>query len=277
MVNPTSPYSPSSMPSYGRVKSKAMRNRLIITLVVLIFVYVSAVSCKVDFGLLISGIPDGINFISNMLPPDLSAVKDLIKPAFDTIIFALLATIFGSILSLLCGLAGASNIAPVWLRSSSRIFMAFERALPEIIVILLLISALGIGAFAGVAALSLGCVGMLGKLFADAIEEVNPKILESIESVGGNKWQMIMFGVIPEIMPSIVTNSIFRFEVNIRLSVLMGAVGAGGIGYELYHSFNILQYERATTAILITLFLVFVSEKLSGYLRKKVTTSYKLK
>jgi phosphonate transport system permease protein len=274
-VNHSSTSPPS--PSYGRLKAKAIRNRIGIAALLLIFGYIAALSCKVDIGVLISGIPDGIHFISNMLPPDISAAKDMMKPAFDTIVFALLATIFGSVMSLCFGLAGASNIAPGWLRSSSRIFMAFERALPEIIVILLLISALGIGAFAGVAALSLGCVGMLGKLFADAIEEVNPKILESIESVGGNKWQMIMFGVIPEIMPSIVTNSIFRFEVNIRLSVLMGAVGAGGIGYELYHSFNILQYERATTAILITLFLVFLSEKLSGYLRKKVTTSYKLK
>ncbi len=158
-----------------------------------------------------------------------------------------------------------------------RFLLTIERALPEVIILLLLISALGMGPFPGVVALSLGCIGMLGRLFADAIEEINPRVLESIASVGANKLQIIRYGVIPEVYPSIISNTLFRFEVNIRLSILMGAVGAGGIGYELFHAFNILKYERATAIILVILTLIFLTEKLSDYLRKKLNPESKLK
>jgi phosphonate transport system permease protein len=118
---------------------------------------------------------------------------------------------------------------------------------------------------------------MLGRLFADSIEEINPRVLESIASVGANKLQIIRYGVVPEVYSSIISNTLFRFEVNIRLSILMGAVGAGGIGYELFHAFNILQYERATSIILVILILIFLTEKLSDYLRKKLNPESQLK
>lgn len=264
-------------PEYQIYKRNKIRNNIIALVVLFVLAILAGISCKVNFKDLAMGIPNGLQFLSFMFPPDWSSFGEMIVPAIDTMLFAFLATIFGSILSLFFGLAGAANISPKWLRNTSRFILTFERALPEIIVILLLIAALGLGAFVGVVALSIGCIGMLGKLFADAIEEISPKVLESIESVGGNKIQMIFFGVLPEVLPAIITNTIFRFEVNIRLSVLMGAVGAGGIGYELYHSFSILQYERATMAILITLSLVFLSERLSKFLRKKIATEIKLK
>lgn len=260
--------------------AKRKRKRIIVnlsTLVVLgVLSYFAAIACKVNAKDFVDGIPSGIQFLGFMLPPDWSAFTEMLIPAFETVLLAFLATIFGGILSLFFGLAAATNLAPKWLRNTSRFLLTIERALPEIIIILLLISALGLGAFPGVIALSIGCIGMLGKLFADAIEEINPKLLESIASVGGNKIQVIFFGVIPEVLPAIITNTIFRFEINIRLSVLIGAVGAGGIGYELYHSFNVLEYERATMAILITLGLVFISERLSTHLRKKFTIEKKV-
>ena len=118
---------------------------------------------------------------------------------------------------------------------------------------------------------------MLGKLFADAIEEIDIKSLESIDAVGANKIQLIIFGVIPQIIPSIVANGIFRFEINIRLSIVLGAVGAGGIGYELYHSFALLEYDRALTALIVVLSIVFLTERLSEHLRKQIKTSGSLK
>ena len=172
---------------------------------------------------------------------------------------------------------GAANLAPAWLKFMSRFIMVAERALPEIVIILLLVAALGLGAFPGVVALAIGCLGMLGRLFADAIEEVNPKTMEAVTSVGASKMQIIQYVVLPEVMPSLISNVLFRFEVNIRLSVLLGAVGAGGIGYEIFYSFQLLEYERASTAILVVLFLVFSSERLSDYLRKKILPTGKLR
>ena len=152
-----------------------------------------------------------------------------------------------------------------------------ERALPEIIMLLLLVAALGVGPFPGVMALAIGSIGMLGKLLADAIEEIDPRVLESVESVGATRWQVIRHAVLPEVMPALLANSIFRFEVNIRASVLLGAVGAGGIGFELNKAMNMLEYERVSVAILVTLALVFTAERGSDFLRRRVLDGGKLK
>ena len=162
------------------------------------------------------------------------------------------------------------------MRSIARTLIGVERALPEIIVLLLLVAALGVGPFPGVIALAIGSVGMLGKLFADAIEELDAKVLESVGSVGATRSQIIRFAVLPEVMPALLSNSIFRFEVNIRASVLLGAVGAGGIGFELQKAMALLEYERAMMAVLVTLLLVFGAERVSDFLRRRVLDGGKL-
>ncbi|GAB3221062.1 phosphonate ABC transporter, permease protein PhnE [Spirosoma arcticum] len=262
--------------SYSRYRRKQTLQAWAVLAGLAFCAYWAGVSCKVDFNALRLGIPKGLEFLGFMFPPDWNAFSAMLKPAVETVLLAFLATVFGAVLSLLFGLAAAANIAPKWLRNTSRFVLATERSLPEIIMLLLLISALGLGPFPGVVAMSIGCIGMLGRLFSDAIEELNPATLESIRSVGAGHAQVIFYGVLPQVLPSLIANSIFRFEVNIRLSVLLGAVGAGGIGYQLYYSFQTLQYQRATTAILITLVLVFLSERMSSFLRKRYVPEVKL-
>ena len=263
--------------TYSSIKKKKVILRTISFLLLLVVAYFSAEMCNVNKKGLLEGIEQGYQFLLQMFPPDWQVVTDMIYPSFETILIALLSTIFGFFISFFIALGGAANLSPVWLKNICRFIMAIERALPEIIIILLLIASLGLGAFPGVIALSIGCIGMLGRLFADAIEEIDHKVLESIEATGASKWQVVQYGVIPEILPSLISNTIFRFEVNIRLSVLLGAVGAGGIGYELYYSFQLLEYQKATMAIIIILLLIFFSERLSDYLRKKVWSVEKIK
>lgn len=238
-----------------------------------------AVAAKVvgaSWSALLNGVSNGMDFVYHMFPPDWSAFPELLQPAFQSLVLALLGTVFGIVISLFFGLSAASNLAPPWVRNSCRFIIAVERSLPEIIILLILIAALGLGPFAGVIALALGCIGMLGKLFADAIEEIDKSSLESIEAVGANKLQVILFGVIPQIIPTIIANGIFRFEINIRLSIVLGAVGAGGIGYELYHSFALLEYGRALMALIIVLTMVFITERISDHWRSKVNKTNRL-
>jgi phosphonate transport system permease protein len=249
---------------------KRYRKPLFIGLALYLLLVVAGNSINFSWKELVEGIPNSGMVIAMMFPPDFSAFGEMLKPALETIILAFMATVFGALLSVVFALGAAKNISHPIVRNTTRFLISVERALPEIFTILLLVAALGLGAFCGVVALAIGCIGMLGKLLADAIEEIDPKILESIEATGANKLQVIRFGVIPQIMPALISNTIFRFEVNIRLSVLLGAVGAGGIGYELFHSFNLLEYQRATTAIIVILALVFLSERLSDALRKKI-------
>ena len=262
---------------YTHLRRKKNFQILLVMAALGVLAYGAAISCKVDFSVLRQGVSKGLEFLGFMFPPDWQAMAEMIHPAIETVLLAFLATVFGGFLSLFFGLAAASNLSPPWLRNFSRFLLAAERSLPEIIMLLLLISALGLGAFPGVIAMSIGCIGMLGRLFSDAIEEISPASLESIESVGASRWQVIRYGVIPQVLPSLIANTIFRFEVNIRLSVLLGAVGAGGIGYELFYSFQVLEYQRATSAILVTLALVFFSERLSNQFIKKLAPEAKLK
>jgi phosphonate transport system permease protein len=214
------------------------------------------------------GFGEGAKVVGFFFPPDWSTLGEMIGPAGTTVLLAAVATPLGVLLSLVFGLAGAKNIAPAWLRTPARVVIGVERALPEIILLLLLVAALGIGPFPGVIALAIGSIGMLGKLLADAIEEIDARVLESVESVGATRWQVIRHAVLPEVMPALLSNSIFRFEVNIRASVLLGAVGAGGIGYELNKAMGMLEYERVSVAILVTLALVFGAERVSDQLRR---------
>jgi len=237
----------------------------------------AAVQCKVSLGELARGAVRGVEVLAFFFPPDWSAMPELFGPAFVTVLLAAVATPLGVALSLLFGLAAARNLAPSWLRTPARMLIGLERALPEIIILLLLVAALGVGPFPGVIALAIGSIGMLGKLLADAIEEIDARVLESVETVGATRWQIIRHAVIPEVLPSFLANAIFRFEVNIRASVLLGAVGAGGIGFELSKAMSLLEYERAMMAVLVTLALVFGAERVSDVLRRRVLEGGKLR
>lgn len=212
-----------------------------------------------------------------LMTPEWDAFAEMLKPAMESVLIALVGTLLGTVLSILFAFTAASNIAPKWLRNSVRFVLGLERALPEIVILLFLVAAFGLGPFAGVLSLTIGCIGMLGKLIADAIEELDPVSLESIEAIGATKIQLLVFGVIQQIMPSIISFALFRFELSIRLSIVLGAVGAGGIGLEMYRAFFLLDYPRATTALVVILAMVFVTERLSEFLRKKIKAEGALK
>ncbi len=218
-----------------------------------------------------------LEVVSWMMPPDISALKEFVIPIMETMLYAFLGTIFGAVMSLIVAFGAASNIAPKLLRSFCRFLISLERAVPEILVALILMAGLGPGVFTGVLALSISCVGMLGRLFADSIEEVEQSFIESFQSLGANKVQIILYGLIPQVFPSIISNTIFRFEINLRVSVLLGAVGVGGIGYELMYAFSLAEYERAFMAVIMIFIVVFATERVSELIRSRLLDTKKLK
>jgi phosphonate transport system permease protein len=231
--------------------------------------WMSSRVCHTDWTSLGRGIAESLPYFKHLLTPDWSACASLLKPALDTVLIALVGTFAGTLISIFFALSAASNVAPPAVRFIVRAFMGTERAIPEIIILLFMVASFGIGPFSGVLSLTIGCVGMLGKLLADAIEELDPVYIESMEAVGARKVQVLFFGVIQPIVPTIVSYGLFRFELSIRLSIVLGAVGAGGIGMELYRAFSLYEYPRASMALLLILALVFLSERGATYLRKK--------
>jgi phosphonate transport system permease protein len=253
----------------GKFFATGVRRLGFVTVLVALIVLASRV-CGVNLVTFTEGIGKGLILLKLFVPPAWSEFPDMLQPIGATVVMALSATVLGTLLSVPCALAASSNVAPGWLRSTMRFLIGFERGLPEIVLLLFAVAALGLGALPGLIALSISSVGMLAKLLADAMEEIEPQLLESIAVTGATHAQVIRYAVIPQILPSLFANALFRFEVNVRASVLLGAVGAGGIGYELSIAMASLEYQRATMAILSSLVLVIASERTSDFFRARI-------
>ena len=233
-------------------------------------VIVSGLLSGFSFTDLAHAVSKGLALAPLFFPPEWSALPEMLRPAAVTVVMSLVATPMGSLLAVFFGLAGARNIAPAWLRLPARSFIAIERGILEVVSALILVSAFGLGPAAGVMGLAIGSIGMLGKLMADAIEEIDQRTLDAVAAVGATRWQVVRHAVLPEVLPSLVSNSIFRFEWNIRAAMVLGAVGAGGIGYELQFSISQLEYSRATVAALVSVLIVILSERVSDRVRSTI-------
>lgn len=244
--------------------------QIIFFVVFVIVTYFAMQACGFKVDMLQKGIKDSLFFLTAMFPPDWTVFKSMLEPALQTLSLAILGTLLGSVVSFVIAIFAASNLSNKWVKLLVRSFISIERSIPELFILLILIAAYGLGALSAVLALTIGCIGMLGKLFADAIEETPTSLIESLQAAGASKIQIIYYGILPDVFPKFLSYALFRLEINIRLSVMLGAVGAGGIGFELDYAFSMLQYNRALSSLIIILILVIVVEQFSAYTRKRL-------
>ena len=211
------------------------------------------------------------DIFNRMLPPDFSNIKNLISAMFETIEIAFLGTFIAIVLSIPVGLFSARNLAPNYLVFLiARIVTIFFRAIPEFIIAMILVIAVGFGAVPGVLALGLHTMGFLAKFYAEDIEHVNKGPIEALKSSGASKRQIISFAVIPQIIPSFVANNLYILDRNIRMATMLGIVGAGGIGYELQSSFRMFEYERVSAIIILIFVTIFLIDYFSAFIRSKI-------
>ena len=211
------------------------------------------------------------DIISRMLPPDFSNLNQLIYAMFETIEIAFLGTFIAIVLSIPLGLFSARNLAPnYFVYLICKTIVIFFRAIPEFIIAMILVIAIGFGAMPGVLALGLHTMGFLAKFYAEDIEHINKGPIDALKSSGATKSQIISFGVIPQILPSFVANNLYILDRNVRMATMLGIVGAGGIGYELQSSFRMFEYERVSAIIILIFATIFIIEHLSAYIRSKI-------
>ncbi len=230
-------------------------------------------SLKIYPELFLSGIPHFIKLVGEMIPPNWQVLTggNVAMAVLETLSMAFVGTVFGAILSFFLGIFAAQNVTPAApVRELCRYIMALERAVPTLIIILLLVVFIGLGPFAGMVAIAIGSVGMLGKLFAEAIEHVDPRPLESLEAAGATRLQLIRYAVLPQVIPSFIANSLYRFDINLRTALFLGIVGGGGIGLNLHVAMSLFRYADALAITVIVLLLIVTAEKFSDYLRKKI-------
>ena len=211
------------------------------------------------------------DILSRMLPPDFSNLKQLIYAMFETIEIAFLGTFIAIVLSIPFGLFSARNLAPnYFVYIVCKTVVIFFRAIPEFIIAMILVIAIGFGAMPGVLALGLHTMGFLAKFYAEDIEHINKGPIDALKSSGATKSQIISFGVIPQILPSFVANNLYILDRNVRMATMLGIVGAGGIGYELQSSFRMFEYERVSAIIILIFLTIFLIDNFSSYIRSKI-------
>ncbi len=211
------------------------------------------------------------DIVSRMLPPDFSNLNQLIYAMFETIEIAFLGTFIAIVLSIPLGLFSARNLAPnYFVYLICKTIVIFFRAIPEFIIAMILVIAIGFGAMPGVLALGLHTMGFLAKFYAEDIEHINKGPIDALKSSGATKSQIISFGVIPQILPSFVANNLYILDRNVRMATMLGIVGAGGIGYELQSSFRMFEYERVSAIIILIFVTIFIIDHLSAFIRSKI-------
>jgi phosphonate transport system permease protein len=203
---------------------------------------------------------------------DLSVLPSLWDATLETVLMATLATLLGALMAIPVAWLGAGNISPLGRATYlfGRVLMTLSRSVHEVVWGLVFVAAVGLGALAGVLAMAVRSIGFISKTVAEAIEDVNPGPVEAMRAVGANRFQVLMFGIVPQILPVVIGNVIFEWDVNIRRSTIMGLVGAGGLGLALHRQMASYNYGGIATVIFVILALIVLGELFSAWARKRV-------
>ena len=221
---------------------------------------------------LITGVSGMKDLISRAMPPDYADFPNELWPALETVDIAIFGTFFAVFFALPLAWLAAHNTTPSRLTYHlSRSLIAICRAVPDLVWALLFVTAVGLGPFAGALALTIHSVGMLGRLLAEVIEDMDMGPMEALASTGAGRLQVFSHAVVPSVLPSLMGIALYRLDDNIRSSLVLGFVGAGGIGFQLLSAMNLFDYQTVSLLLIMTFAIVIGAERLSAYLRKRVT------
>jgi phosphonate transport system permease protein len=203
---------------------------------------------------------------------DISLFPSLIGPTIETLMIACLGTLLGVMLCIPAAWFGALNITPYKpiTYPLARLTMTLSRSIHEIVWALFFVAAVGLGPLAGVLALAVRSIGFIAKMSAEAIEDIDPGPVDAIRATGGNDFQVVLYGILPQVLPQVISVVIFEWEINIRRSAILGMVGAGGLGLVFFRQMNTFNYHGVTSVIVAILMLILLGELVSFFIRKAV-------
>ena len=239
--------------------------------VALLILLWSAGGVGFDFLKLGQGSLNMVDFLGRLIPPDFSKISTILELLLETLQMAIVGTVLGVVFSLLMAFCSASNIAPSWLYYPSRWVMNVIRAVPDLVFALMFVSAVGLGPFAGILAMTLGSVGSIGKIFAEAMEAVDKGPVVAMQAVGASKRQVVQYGILPQAAAPLVSYTLLLFEGNVRGATILGLVGAGGIGLELTTAMRMYDYGHLSAIIICIIVLVTIIDQGSALIRRRIT------
>jgi phosphonate transport system permease protein len=233
---------------------------------------------------LVSGLPAVADFISRLFPPMwktepvpigssglVVAVPEVLFAIVETIQMAIVGTSLAVIISLPFGLLAARNTSPHrMVYQAVRLLLNLMRAVPDLVLALMFVAAVGLGPFAGVLALALGAVGFMGKLYAEAIEAIEPEQVLAVSATGASRAQTFVYAVLPQALPLVASYSLLLFETNVRSASVLGIVGAGGVGFVLGKYMGLFQYRYLVGALLLIVIAVTCIDRCSDAIRRRL-------
>ena len=220
---------------------------------------------------LFGGFTELWNLVTYMFPPRFDKIGEVLDATLETIWMALIGTTASVLLSIPLAFLAARNTTPNPVTfAASRAIITLSRAVPTLVLAAVLTLPLGIGPLAGILALAIHSIGMVGKLFTEAIENTESMSREAVTSTGAGKWQTVLTTIVPQITPSWIGTSLYRLDINLRESAVLGFVGAGGVGFVIQTTLRSLDYQRAIAAVSVIFAVITLIEMVSTRLRTSI-------
>ncbi|WP_135466763.1 phosphonate ABC transporter, permease protein PhnE [Crenalkalicoccus roseus] len=227
----------------------------------------AAAQLDITWARLMVGFGEAGRFLARMVPPNFARWELLVEGLLESLQIAILASALGILLSLPLGLMAARNLSPWFVSAPTRAFIALCRSLHYVIVAILFVKAIGFGALAGVAALTIASMGFIAKLFAEAIEEISMKPVEAVRAAGAPGASVLLYAVLPQVALRFLGFCLYQLDSNLRNSTLVGIVGAGGIGGTLFAAFKRFDYDFVAAILIAIIAMIFLAELVSGRIR----------
>lgn len=260
----------------------------IVTILAIVLMYAWGVAgTNASPGELIEGLPNIWDFLVRLFPAqwvmeDVAVslgpinfgevrVPEVLPALIETIQMAIIGTSLAIVISLPFGLLAARNVSPHrFVYQTMRFLLNVNRAVPDIIIALVFVAAVGLGPFSGVLALAIGSIGTTAKLYAEAIEAIDPAQVQAVNATGANRIQTFSFGVVPQALPLVASYSLLLFEGNVRSASILGIVGAGGVGLILNKYMALFKYQELMGALILLVVAVTILDRISDAIRRRI-------
>jgi phosphonate transport system permease protein len=236
---------------------------------------VSLIQLQINFATLADSAGLCADFARRMLPLDFPSIAETSRLTGQTLSVVVCATLLSAVLSLpVAVMAAANTTINATTRAAARGAIVLARALPDLVLVIVAFRVFGLGGIGAVLAMAIHSVGMIGKLFADAVEDIDDGVRTAVRATGASRTQQFVAGVVPQVLPSFVATLLHRLDINLRVSVVLGFVGVAGLGAEIAHAAQRLDYQRAMALALVVFVLCVVMELLSGAIRRRLLTPH---
>ena len=241
-----------------------------LTVLAIAYLVWSLGTIEVDWGRISSGLPRAGDMFARMFPPDFQRWNLLVRGVVESVQMALAASFFGMILAIPVGLCAAVNLMPKPIYLAARGIISLTRTFHEVVIAIFFVKIFGFGPLAGVLTLIVASMSFIAKMLAEDIENMNMDQVEAVRATGAGFPKVLVYAIVPQILPRYLGVSIYRLDANVRHSTVVGIVGAGGIGQTLAASFSRYDYDFSLAILLTIIALVFAGEFFSNWVREQL-------